>query len=273
MGACDEYELKILRYLENGLQGRELDELRAHLAACSSCRASLGAEQALSRRLHQSRPLHSAPASLRARVSAIERSAASTRKRPVFGFRALAFALVVVALCLVIVPSMVREARAENYVEAAVAAHQNYLKGDLPVGFRSDSPESVSAWLTGRLPFRFRLPDSQATARSVPAYRLTGASLVTYRGGPAALVTYEKQNDKISLLVASSKSALVYGGDEVRSGKITFHYRTAGGFHVITWSIHGLSYAVVSSVSASPRESCLICHQGLSDRGNFKPGL
>jgi len=91
----------------------------------------------------------------------------------------------------------------------------------------------------------------------VPARR---ASLLSYRGSPATLVVYEKQKERISLLVASSQSAPVAGGEEVRSGKLTFHYRTAAGFNVITWSNHGLSYALVSSVSGSARESCMVCH-------------
>jgi hypothetical protein len=97
--------------------------------------------------------------------------------------------------------------------------------------------------------------------------------LVNYRGNPAALVTYEKENQAISLLVASSSSAPVAGGDEVRFGALTFHYRTENGFKVITWSNHGLSYALVSNVSGSARESCLVCHQNMADHHTFKPGL
>jgi ribose 1,5-bisphosphokinase PhnN len=87
-----------------------------------------------------------------------------------------------------------------------------------------------------------------------------------------ALVTYEKKSEKISLLAASSDSALVAGGDEVRFGDLAFHYRTEDGFKVITWSNHGLSYALVSSVSGSARESCLVCHQNMADHHAFRPG-
>jgi hypothetical protein len=82
-------------------------------------------------------------------------------------------------------------------------------------------------------------PISPGPGRS---YRLTGASLVHYRGSPAALVTYEKESQTISLLVASSRSAVVVGENKVRFGNLTFHHRTDDGFKVITWSNHGLSY-------------------------------
>jgi anti-sigma factor RsiW len=161
--------------------------------------------------------------------------------------------------------------RAANYVEAAVATHRSCLDGDLPLELHSNSPEQVAAWFSGKVPFPFRLPKAQVAPDSLPAYQLTGASLVKYRGKLAALVTYQKQKEKISLLVASADSAVVAGGEEVRSGKLTFHYRTDEGFNVVTWTNHGLSYALVSSVSGPARESCMVCHQSIADQQNFRP--
>jgi hypothetical protein len=140
---------------------------------------------------------------------------------------------------------------------------------NLPLQLRSNSPEQVTAWFGGKVPFPFRLPKSQVTPDSLSAYNLTGASLVKYHGKPAALVTYQKQEDKISLLVASSHSAVVAGGEGIRSGNLTFHYRTDQGFKVVTWGTHGLSYALVSSIGGSARESCMVCHQSMADRLNF----
>lgn len=128
----------------------------------------------------------------------------------------------------------------------------------------------VTAWFAGKVPFDFRLPAAESGPENNPVYRLTGATLVDYKGSPAALVTYEAQNDKISLLVDSSRSAVVAGGDEVRFGDLTFHYYNHSGFRVITWSTHGLSYALVSSVSGPLRAPCLVCHQNMVDRNNFK---
>ena len=285
MSPCDEYSLKALRYLDDRLHEQELDDFRAHLEACSNCRANLESERVLSQFLHRSRPLYFAPPALRARVAAaVEQRSASISARENFyerllrivgsGFadparrvarlRLLAAALAVTALVLAFVPSAVRQVRAANYVETAVATHRSYLVGNLALGVRSDSPEQVTAWFTGKVPFQFRLP--QSTSGSIHIYQLAGAALVSYRGSPAALVIYEKQKERISLLVASSESAAVAGGEEVRSGALTFHYRTDQGFKVVTWSNHGLSFALVSSVSGSARESCRVCHQSMADR-------
>ena len=292
MSPCDEVSLKALRYLDDRLQGQELRDFRAHLEVCPNCRASVETERALSRLLHRSRPLYSAPPALRARVAvAVEKHSGPILARENFykrllrsvgnGFadpvrrvvrlRLLAATLAVTAMLLAIVPSAVRQLRAADYVETAVTTHRSYLDGNLALGIRSDSPEQVSSCFTGKVPFQFRLP--QSTPGSIPTYQLAGASLVSYRGSPAALIIYDKQKERISLLVASSQSAAVAGGDEVRSGALTFHYRTDQGFKVVTWSNHGLTYALVSAVAGSARESCLVCHQSMADHQNFRSNL
>ena len=84
------------------------------------------------------------------------------------------------------------------------------------------------------------------------------------------MIAYETARDKITLLVASSQSAVVAGGDELHFGPLAFHYDNEGGFEVITWSNHGLSYALVSNLSGSPRQSCLVCHQRMVDHEAFR---
>jgi hypothetical protein len=187
--------------------------------------------------------------------------------------RVLSLVVLLLVFIFVFVPKAVRQVRAASYVETAVATHRSYLDGGRSPEFRSSSPELVTAWFADKVTFPFRLPGAQSTPDSTPDYRLTGAGLVNYRGSKVALVTYEKESGKISLLVASSEVAPVAGGDEIRFGDLTFHYRTDNGFTVITWSTHGLSYALVSSVSGPARESCLVCHQNMADRHTFKPGL
>ena len=144
MSPCDEFSVKALRYLDDRLAGQELDDFRAHLEKCAKCREGLDADRAVSRLLHRSRPLYSAPPALRARVAAaVEQHSASIGTRENFyqrllrivesGFadparrvarlRLLAATLAVAALVLAFAPNVVRQARAANYVEMAVATH------------------------------------------------------------------------------------------------------------------------------------------------------
>ena len=284
--ACDEYAVAALRYLNHDLAGDEAGAFRSHLASCENCQTRLEKERTLSQLFDRSRPLYSAPAALRAHVNALteqtatpENTGRSWRRglRVLAGIslrvprvRVLAPATLAMAVCLAFAPSMVRHVRAASYVETAVSEHRSYLKGDVPVGFRSGSPQQVTMWFAGKVPFSFRLPSAEASPESRPVYRLTGASIVRYKDSPAALVMYETQNEKISLLIAPSKSAVIAGGDEVRSGRLIFHYRTDSGFKVITWSNHDLSYALVSSVSGPARQSCLVCHQSMADHEAFR---
>jgi hypothetical protein len=56
----------------------------------------------------------------------------------------------------------------------------------------------------------------------------------------------------------------------VRSGDLTFHYRSGANSQVITWTNHGLTYALVSSLTGSPQHSCLVCHQDMAEQNLFK---
>jgi hypothetical protein len=290
MNNCDEYAIKALRYLNNDLEGQELKDFLSHLKFCASCQEHLEAEKKLSVTLQRSRPLYSAPAALRDRVAAATLQATSRgvqdsahwnasrlRGKDVSGalqrlanWRVLVPLAMAIALCLAVVPNIERRVQAASYVERAVATHRSYVNGDLHRELKSSSPAEVTAWFAGKVPFQFRLPIADSTALSTPVYWLTGASLVNYKGSPAALVTYETQKEKISLLVDSSKFAVIGGGDEIRLGNLTFHYFNNSGFRVITWANHGLSYALVSSVSGPAQNSCLVCHQNMADRSNFK---
>jgi anti-sigma factor (TIGR02949 family) len=292
MNRCDEQRTGILLYLDNALTGQKLEDFRAHLADCSNCRARLEEERALSSLLRETRPLYFAPPALRARITtaAAEQAAAVSRAsvrnhktrpqylmrwlldllHPALRWKLLAAMTLVLVLGLVFIPDAVQRVRATDYVEAATEIHRSYLSGVLPLQCRSRSPEVITAWLAEKTPFHSQLPASQSVPNSKPIYWLTGARLVSYKGSPAALVAYETPTEKISLLISSSRSAVVAGGELVRSGGLTFHYRSGADSQVITWTNHGLTYALVSSLTGSPQRSCLVCHQDMADQNLFK---
>jgi anti-sigma factor (TIGR02949 family) len=290
MNACDEYRLSIPLYLENELSGDELEDFRTHLTTCTACKASLEEEQALSSLLRRSRPLYPAPKTLRERTLQIVHSdqyvgifaPKRLRKRvhilsrpfrgdahPAFYWKLSTAAVLLLVLALIVIPPFVQRARATAFIDTAVATHRSYLDGNLPLEIQTPSPTMVTEWFAGKVGFHFQLPASQQVPGAEQPYRLMGARLVNYKGTYAALTSYEMQGKKISLLAASSKFAAAAGGEEVRSGDLTFHYYGVDGFKVITWSNHGLTYALVSSLSGSARQSCLVCHQNMADQKNF----
>jgi len=288
MKACDDYRSMIPLFLDDELTGNELQDFRKHLVSCTDCKELLVEEQALSQLLHRTRPLYQAPEILRTRVSGIISSEVASafqapeglRRRillvlaaplrvatePAFRWKQLAALALVVVLAFLFTPQIIQRARANAFVDEAAETHRSYLEGNLPMEIHTSSPAAVTAWFAGKVPFHFQLPDSQ---NGEPVYRLTGSRLISFGGAHAALATYEMQRDKISLLVISDKSARAEGGEAVRSGNLTFHYHTTGGFKVITWSNHGLTYALVSSFPGSAGQSCLVCHQNMADRLKF----
>ena len=291
MKDCDDnYGSTLQLYRDKELSGRELEEFEAHLEVCAACQAELEAGEELSRLLHRSRPLYSAPDALRDRVLRTLESSPSPAPYPPLRPRkrvldiltrpfqsagrviprwAVLVAAILLVAALLPLPGILRQANANSYVEAAVAAHRSSINGTLPLEIKSDSPSKVTAWFAGKVPFNFRLPDAADQVGPEQVYRLTGGRLVNYKDGYAALVSYQMQQQTISLLVASSKSAVAAGGERVPSGRIVFHYSKHAGFAVITWSTHGLTYALVSSLPGSGRQSCLVCHQSMADGNNF----
>ena len=293
MDACENYTVDLMLYLDDELLGGKLLDFLAHLKICADCRASLEEQLALSAVLRRSRPLYSAPPKLRARVAAsLAHAETETKSNQLYQgswqwprrilqgvdrltprWKVLVPAVLGMILCFLLISNEVHEVRASEYVDAALTTHREYLTGRLPLQIQSNSPQAVTGWLAGKVSFPFRLPDSQAQSGGAPAYKLLGARVVDYRGSQAGLVTYEApRNDTISLLVASSSYAVVAGGVEVRSGDLVFHHRMDAGFQIITWSNHGLAYALVSTAAGSARGSCLVCHQSMPDRNTFRPG-
>jgi anti-sigma factor RsiW len=294
MSDCDDYRPMVPLFLDDELRGNEAEDFCTHLASCADCRQLLGEERTLSRLLHRVRPLYQASEALRLRVSGILssevhsdfRASDPLRQRilrilaspigglaqPALRWKQLAAVALLTILVLLFIPPIVQNARANAFVEAAAATHRSYLEGNLPMEIHTSSSAVVTAWFAGKVPFHFQLPESQQTANVPRIYSLVGSRLISFRGTYAALTTYQMQDQKISLLVVSDKSARAEGGDEVQSGRLTFHDQAVGGFKVITWSNHGLTYALVSSLPGTAQQSCLVCHQNMADRLKFPPG-
>jgi anti-sigma factor RsiW len=288
---CGDYGATIELCLDKELTGPDLEEFRAHLEVCTACRVEFEVQEELLRLLHQSRPLYFASDALRDRVmrtmelspSSVHPTLPRLRRRilrvltqpvqstgrAVRRWQMSVAAIVLVTAGILPIPGILRQASANSYIEAAVAAHRSSLNGSLPLEIKSESPSVVTAWFAGKVPFNFRLPDAAEEVGHEQVYRLTGGRLVNYKSGYAALASYQMQQQTISLLVASSKSAVAAGGEEVLSGGVVFHYSRQMDFAVITWSTHGLTYALVSSLPGSGRKSCLVCHENMTNGDHF----
>jgi anti-sigma factor RsiW len=158
-----------------------------------------------------------------------------------------------------------------DYAEFAVTSHRQHAEGKLPLEVRSASQQTLNEWFKDKSPFPLALPASPAAAGEVRPYRLEGARIVKLAGKPAAFIAYEVWTPKLqmtpaSLIVTRNSVALASGGVQADFKKVSFHYATIEGYRVVTWSQHGLTYALVSQESNNTQRSCMVCHSAMRDR-------
>jgi anti-sigma factor RsiW len=153
-----------------------------------------------------------------------------------------------------------------KFAEIAVSAHRQHAQGNLALDLRSDSQQTLNEWFKTKSPFSLALPASPADPRAVRPYRLEGARLVQVGGKTAAFIAYEVPTSAASLMVIPDSVAVASGGIEVDFKKVSFHYATVDGYKVVTWSVHGLTYALVSQEGNKTQRSCMVCHSSMGDR-------
>jgi anti-sigma factor RsiW len=183
------------------------------------------------------------------------------------------------AIALVVVVGVVSEMRSSSgtslsgpkFAEFAVHTHRQHAEGSLPLEVRSDSQQAINEWFNGKSEFPVNLPVSAAVPGEERPYRLEGARFVRVAGKTAAFVAYQVQGQRMpvraaSLMVTRDSVAAASGGVEVSFNKVSFHYATVEGYKVVTWSQHGLTYALVSEEGNSSQRSCMVCHSAMRDR-------
>ncbi|HKD81923.1 MAG TPA: hypothetical protein VKH81_19675 [Candidatus Angelobacter sp.] len=154
----------------------------------------------------------------------------------------------------------------QEFAEFAVKAHRQHTQGNLALDVHFDSQQALNQWLKAKSPFYVALPESPAVPGEERPYRLQGARLVPAGGKTAVYVAYQMQSGPVSLMVAPESVAVASGGIEADFKKVTFHYRTVEGLKVVTWSLHGNTYALVSEEGNSTQRSCMVCHSAMRDR-------
>ncbi len=153
-----------------------------------------------------------------------------------------------------------------KFAEFAVRTHRQHAQGSLALDVRSDSQQVLNEWFKAKSHFSLALPASPAAPGEERPYRLEGARFVHVDGRTAAYIAYQMQTGLVSLMVTPDSVAVASGGVEVDFKKVRFHYRTVDGHKVVTWSVHGLTYALVSQEGNSTQRSCMVCHSAMRDR-------
>lgn len=158
-----------------------------------------------------------------------------------------------------------------KFAEFAVRTHQQHAQGKLALDIRSDSQQALNQWFRENSLFALTLPDPPAATGEQRPYHLEGARLVQVGGKNAAYIAYRFETAAFettaaSLLVTPDAVAVASGGVEAHFRKVKFHYAWVGPYKVVTWSQHGLTYALVSQEGSRSQRSCMVCHSAMGDR-------
>lgn len=153
-----------------------------------------------------------------------------------------------------------------KFAAFAVSAHQQHAQGHLALDVGSDSPRALQDWFQSKPEFSLALPTFPALPGEDRLYRVEGARLIQIDGKSAAYIAYRMQSGLVSLLVAPDSVAIASGGVEVDFAKVNFHYATVHGYKAVTWSVHGLTYALISQEGNRTQKSCMVCHSAMGDR-------
>ena len=187
-----------------------------------------------------------------------------------------AVALMVIAAFLGTRPLSPARLSGTQFAEFAVDIHRRHEQGSLALDLHSDSQQALNEWLKTKSRLPLALPVSPAVTGEASPYRLDGARLLQAGGKTSVFIAYQPQithlqasdtrTGEASLIVVPDSVAIASAGVEAHFKKITFHYAIVKHYRVVTWSQHGLTYALVSQEGNSTQRSCMVCHSAMKDR-------
>jgi anti-sigma factor RsiW len=174
--------------------------------------------------------------------------------------------IVIVGVLVTRPPSSPTPLSGQKFAEFAVSTHRQHAQGGLALDVRSDSQQTLNEWFKAKSPFSLALPASPPASGEERPYRLEGARLVRVGSKSAVYIAYQMETGPVSLMVTPDSVAVASGGVRVDFKKVSFHYRMVEGYKVVTWSLRGRTYALVSQEGNNTQRSCMVCHSPMRDR-------
>ena len=250
-------------------------QLIMHAAQCDHCgpllRAALSVDDEPSpeeaKLLAQlARPSQPAPGSIPHAIAAKRHPATGWRQILAWRFVAPALSLILIVGVIATRPLSSKPLTGPEFAEFAVDIHEQHAQGRLALDVDAQSEPVLNQWLAAKSQFSVALPASPPDPGEQRPYRLAGAKLMTVRKQNAVYISYQVPTGPAGLVVAPQALASASGGVQVDFRKVTFHYQMIHQYKVVSWSVHGLTYALVSQEGTRTQQSCMVCHSAIRDR-------
>jgi anti-sigma factor RsiW len=252
---------RLAAFAEGELDAGEAEAVAAHLEACAVCQAALSAVRrgiALAGEL-QAEPMPEPIArAMRDRLA----GAATRPSRLPWWTAAAVLALIVGAGAFWQFNrpwAQLREATASptTFEREGRALHEALLAGGQPDYVPADDADGwrwlgeQGAPVAGLLPAH--RPDERA--RFVPV----GAAVRSIGTARASVMTYRVDGRPVTVVLANTRDVANPPAAGLLSKRVT-HRRDAAGRNVLTWTIGGGTYVMVSELDGYGQRACFVCH-------------
>lgn len=150
----------------------------------------------------------------------------------------------------------------------ALQLHRERLEGRLPLDLKTSSAAEARDWMklhTGVVADIAMLrPEEDGDS-----YQLEGLRRIQAGNRVALLVAFRIDSHPVTLITARSRD-FAGAPPEAALAKRVFYHTEASGQKVITWSISGQSYSLISELPGYGQQGCFICHTDASRRAAIR---
>ena len=243
---------------------REIEEARAHLDACETCRDFLAEARGTSELLSAHAPRPEAPLAVRERLFAALARARSylpdgaPPRRP--ARRHLVGSLAAGLLAVALAGWAGLSLRQESAPASLAAVAEDHIRALQQESLETEDRAAAERWLGERVPFAVRVPE-------LPGASVEGARLCFLGGRRGAVVRYRVGGRPVSYYVMPG------AGGKATPDAQAFLEGAEAGYNVVVWRDAGLVHALVGDL---PRERlgdlARVCADRLASTNAGAPG-